>query len=392
MMQGMGMPGMAGPMDVDIGQGGGLVPMPNMMMGMQSGMMAPSGAFHGVPTGPRGVPRGAFNGATGFGATPGRPERRQDKTIVVEKIPEGSLSIEAVTAWFKRFGTVTNVAVDVAGAKALVSFEDHDAAHKAWKSEDAVFGNRFVKVFWHRPMTGHGAKGTALLAASATLVNKLSTDVAAAPSAAQASPAVSALAQKQQALEQHIAEQKALMARLATASPDEKKILFGQLRALGEEIKKATGGAPVPTASSRPTPATASTSKAAEDEEARKRAELDRQLDAHAATVPAEGSDGTEALKAQLARLKAEAASLGIPETGTPPAPSHSGFRGGYRGGRARGRGGFRATPYPPRGGGRMSMKLDNRPKKLLIKGAPADKAQAVRDWYEVSHDRFSRS
>lgn len=29
-------------------------------------------------------------------------------------------------------------------------------------------------------------------------------------------------------------------------------------------------------------------------------------------------------------------------------------------------------------------MKLDNRPKKLIIKGADADQLQAVRDWYEV--------
>ena len=29
-------------------------------------------------------------------------------------------------------------------------------------------------------------------------------------------------------------------------------------------------------------------------------------------------------------------------------------------------------------------MKLDNRPKKLLVKGASAESLQAVRDWYEV--------
>ena len=29
-------------------------------------------------------------------------------------------------------------------------------------------------------------------------------------------------------------------------------------------------------------------------------------------------------------------------------------------------------------------MKLDNRPKKLLVKGAVPESTQAVRDWYEV--------
>ena len=37
-------------------------------------------------------------------------------------------------------------------------------------------------------------------------------------------------------------------------------------------------------------------------------------------------------------------------------------------------------------------MKLDNRPKKLMIKGAPQEGLQAVRDWYEVSnkHTHFA--
>ena len=30
-------------------------------------------------------------------------------------------------------------------------------------------------------------------------------------------------------------------------------------------------------------------------------------------------------------------------------------------------------------------MMLDNRPKKLVIKSAPPEGLQAVRDWYEVS-------
>lgn len=30
-------------------------------------------------------------------------------------------------------------------------------------------------------------------------------------------------------------------------------------------------------------------------------------------------------------------------------------------------------------------MKLDNRPKKLLVKGVSEESTQALRDWYEVS-------
>lgn len=34
-------------------------------------------------------------------------------------------------------------------------------------------------------------------------------------------------------------------------------------------------------------------------------------------------------------------------------------------------------------------MKLDNRPKKLIIKGTSEDHVQAVGDWYEVSYDLY---
>src|SRR6266404_1292894 len=84
-------------------------------------------------------PRTSQNPATrGRGGRPGfyggevqrfHPERRGDKTLVVEKIPEDKLSLDAVNSWFKRFGIVTNVAVDAPSAKALVSFSTSEEAH-----------------------------------------------------------------------------------------------------------------------------------------------------------------------------------------------------------------------------------------------------------------------
>ena len=128
-----------------------VVPPMDVDMAGPSGMRPPvmnRGQFRGGIRGQGGRGRGTFGGEVhNF-----RPEKRNDKTLVVEKIPEDKLSLEQVNAWFKRFGTVTNVAIDAVNAKALVSFSNHDEAHAAWKSEDAVFGNRFVKVFWHRPI------------------------------------------------------------------------------------------------------------------------------------------------------------------------------------------------------------------------------------------------
>ncbi|KAJ6604401.1 hypothetical protein DFH09DRAFT_1122561 [Mycena vulgaris] len=319
--------------------------------------------------GPRG--KGVFNGEV----HKFNPERKNDKTLVVEKIPEDKLSLEHVNDWFKRFGTVTNV-----------SFSNHEEAHAAWKSEDAVFNNRFVKLFWHRPMEGHGQAGVRMLAASAPMVANIvkpepytatstSTRPVSTPARKGASAASTALAAKQQLLEKQIAEQKALMASLSTASPEEKKEIMGRLRKLGEEMTAAPAPAPATPAVVKP-----------EDLEKRELERLDKELELHSATVKVGDEESTEDLKAKLERLKAEAASLGLSDAGAETPWNASGAYRPYRG---RGRGSSRSYyrgAGPTRGGPpRASMKLDNRPKKLIVKGVKEDSTQAVRDWYETT-------
>ncbi|KAG7099441.1 hypothetical protein E1B28_001292 [Marasmius oreades] len=319
-----------------------------------------------------------FRGGRGRGG-PGnfRPERKKDKTLVLEKIPDDKLSLEHVNDWFKRFGTVTNVAIDQAHNKALISFSTHEEAFAAWKSEDAIFGNRFVKVFWHRPMEGQGQTGQRMLAASASVINnanskdtiQTSKKPATPPSNPSASSSSNALAAKQQKLEQLISEQKDLMQSLDQAPPEERKSIMARLRKLDEEMKII---------SSNPDPSkrTSTDSSGAEQEKER----LDKELELHSA-VNGSGADGketTEDLKAKLEKLRTEAASLGIPQS---PLDTHysSTYRP-YRGrGRGYSRGAFRGGPP------RASMKLDNRPRRLLIKDAASDGLQAVRDWYETT-------
>ncbi|KII93454.1 hypothetical protein PLICRDRAFT_131242 [Plicaturopsis crispa FD-325 SS-3] len=385
------------PMDIDMG-------------GPMHQLPSQQGGFNGRPRGGGGAGRG--RGTFGGEVHNFRPERRNDKTLVVEKIPDDKLSLDAVNTWFKRFGTVTNVAIDASSAKALVSFEDHDAAHAAWKSEDAVFNNRFVKLFWHRPMEGHGQAGSRMLAASAPLVKNISAKSqppAPAPSSSSSngngssastitpatprktsttpSAAATALAAKQKLLEQQIAEQKSLMGQLGSASAEEKKTIMARLRKLGEEMTPGVATA-TPGASPSPGPATMKrkTSTAGTDDRERKERErLDKELEIHSATLDGEG-ESTEDLKAKLARLKAEAASLGLSEAGADPsygfgAPTYSRpYRGRGRVSRSFHRG-------AARGGmpARASMKLDNRPKKLLVKGVSDTGLQAVRDWYETT-------
>lgn len=275
--------------------------------------------MNGRGGGTRGRGRGMFGGdAQSF-----RPERRNDKTLVVEKIPEDKLTLGAVNDWFSKFGTVTNVAVDAPSAKALVSFSNHEEAHKAWKSEEAVFGNRFVKVFWHRPMEGHGQVGQRMLAASAPMVAQRTAPAPASTTPApEASPApqvpatavrasrvpstpsaASTLAVKQKLLEQQIAEQKSLMAKLSTASPEEKKEIMTRLRKLGEEMKPLSAGPSPSPASTSPAPPKRSSPRI-DEQERMERERLDKELEL--SSVAGGEEESPEELKAKLEKLQAE--------------------------------------------------------------------------------------
>ncbi|KAF8708064.1 PWI domain, partial [Rhizoctonia solani] len=333
------------------------------------GRVTPAGSWHGDTD-------GLDSQDSGSGSS---SEPRRDRTLVVEKIPQERLSLEELNNWFKRFGTVTNVAIDAPSAKALVSFSTHDEARDAWRSEDAVFGNRFVKLYWHRPMGNHGQAGAKLLAASAPIINNLSTAPKAEPTPPKPSPLQPAVIDPlQQKFERLMAEQKVLMVKLTSAKPDEKQSIKTRLRELITELQEvsaamkngsATASAPPSKPASSQSSATTHTNGAGES----KKQQLDNDLDMMAAE-PQEskdtGSDGVNPeLQAKLKKLREEAASLGL---STEAAPTYS--TPSYRPYNPRGRGSWRARGRgaPPRG----SMKLDNRPRTLVVKGLP-DKPDA---------------
>lgn len=243
--------------------------------------------------------RGGAHGDRNSRGDPFQHFEKNEKTLVVERIPHDHLSPPALKDWFSKFGTITNVAVDAPTAKALVSFETHDQARVAWKSEDAVFGNRFVKLFWHRPLEGKGKAGANALAASAE------PSTSAKPAVPQPSPAeLVVMAAKRSVLERQIAEQKVLMARLAKGTPEEKKEIMTRLRKLNEDMK-APAAAPPPQPRS-------------EDERVKMETEkLDRELESHSAKAEAAptgdaemGEVEAEAAKARKAELLAKVAAL----------------------------------------------------------------------------------
>ncbi|KDN50347.1 hypothetical protein RSAG8_01683, partial [Rhizoctonia solani AG-8 WAC10335] len=244
----------------------------------------------------------------------------------------------------------------------------------AWRSEDAVFGNRFVKLYWHRPLGNHGQAGAKLLAASAPIISNLSTAPKAEPAPPKPAPPQPAVIDpSQQKFERLMAEQKVLMVKLTSAKPDEKQSIKTRLRELITELQEVStamrnGSAPVSKPGSNQTPAPTQTNGAVT-----KKDQLDKDLDMMS-TEPQEPKDtGPESvnpeLQAKLKKLREEAASLGLnPEV----APAYS--TPAYRPYNPRGRGAWRGRGRgaPPRG----SMKLDNRPRTLVVKVLP-DKPDA---------------
>jgi RNA-binding protein 26 len=164
-----------------------------------------------------------------------------ERTLVVEKIPPENLTVDSVNQWFTKFGSVTNVAIDKRGSKALVSFNNHSEAEVAWKSQDAVFGNRFVKVYWHRPVEGQGVVGKLALEASSSRFQKVENNSArfedqeVATEKNVPSRNVSTLGiEARKALEKNMAEQKVLFSRLKTAEEDKKPAILTRIRVLSD--------------------------------------------------------------------------------------------------------------------------------------------------------------
>ncbi|RKP18585.1 hypothetical protein ROZALSC1DRAFT_29742 [Rozella allomycis CSF55] len=69
-------------------------------------------------------------------------------SLIVDKIPIEFCSVEKIQEYFNKFGKVLNVTVDEKQRKATVEMESFDAATRAYQSSEAVFNNRFVKVYW----------------------------------------------------------------------------------------------------------------------------------------------------------------------------------------------------------------------------------------------------
>lgn len=286
-----------------------------------SGLNGASGSSHSMANGVamrNGV--ASYSGAEGAGRRRGGPPKHAGvTTIVVDKIPPANLSEEGVTEWFQRFGTISKVLLNRRGKQALVTFSDHKEANAAIRSQDAPWGNKFAKVFWHNPVYG-GAAGAKVIANDPTSFDKTNT---AKPSSsvvfnASSKPSTSGVLSTATSTDSIAAsrrskldEQKKLLEEASTATPERKKEIIVKLRQLDKDLSKPMSAEPLPA-----TVAPASSSSVTPtDPAAAERDRLDKELETRSGTSALEESGGDannsadnnyEALKARLASLRAE--------------------------------------------------------------------------------------
>ncbi len=89
--------------------------------------------------------RGGFNTNNRYGTS-----ANKNATLVVENIPKEFCNLDKVNEFFKKFGTITNINIDINYQKAIIQFSNSSEAYKAYNSPEPIFDYRFVKVYWHK--------------------------------------------------------------------------------------------------------------------------------------------------------------------------------------------------------------------------------------------------
>ncbi|RDL38838.1 uncharacterized protein BP5553_03178 [Venustampulla echinocandica] len=302
-----------------------------------------------------------------------RPNHDRSKTaIVVENIPEDKFSEDEVREFFSQFGTILDISMRPYKRLAIVKYEDWNAANAAYTSPKVIFDNRFVKVYWFsntESLPRPAGFSTDKDAAKNGVANTPSNETRAA---SDPQIDVEEFARKQEEAQKVYEEKMKRKQEMETARKELEKRQEELAKNRAEEKRKLMEKLAAKTGRSSATPGT----------------ELD-------GGAPAPAGDGkttsqTEALKAQLAALEAEAQSLGLDTSLTDDTSFAFRGRGRGRGGyRGRGtyaprgyRGGFRGRGGAPFAGG--TYRLDNRPKTVALTGldfSDAEKDEGLRQY-----------
>lgn len=328
---------------------------------------------NGHPNQNRNSRHGQQKRKTGQGRAPFSAEgpvydRNQTK-VVVESIPEENFEEDQVRNFFAQFGNVEEVTMMGYKRLAVVKFDNWASANAAYKSPKVIFDNRFVKVYWYKDekhgdtanggsgangfRNGHSANGVKREEPADVKMEEIDMEEftrkqeEAQKLHEEKMAKIREIEKQREELEKR---QKELQAKQAA----EKQRLMEKLAGSRKNSMETGGG------------------------------------EAAAAAAGDKGGEAskTEALKATLAKLRGEAAAMGIDpnaqqqdEGAALSAPYTPSYGRGGRGGYYRGRGTY-APRGSWRGGGRgarggrgnfhaayAAFSLDNRPKTVAISG-----------------------
>lgn len=291
-------------------------------------------------------------------------------TLAVENVPRDALTSANVRHFFEQFGVVTSVAVDPPGLRALVTFETPEHAKRALTSPEAVFGNRFVRVYRAREVAG-GPNLPRPETPTGTPSPAVGTTAPSSPTAATSSSLArrsadlhdqpSETASRATLMQENASAQKALMDQLESlpaGDASQKSSIMSALRKLSSEA--AALAKPSAPSSVRPS--------GVSPEE-------------RLASLRQEVSDSKCFGRADSSSIYVQAAALGIdPSAGS--SSSYATLRG-----RARGRGGYRGgSSMRGRGGLPRSFRLDNRVTKIVVGDVDLSAPiPTLRSYFEVS-------
>ena len=306
----------------------------------------------------RGGDRGGFGGRgrrSEYSAA-GPNEDTSISTIVVEQIPDDKLDETSVREFFSQYGEIVELSLQPHKKLALITYDSHASAKRAWSSPKVIFDNRFVKVYWHKAKAdknGDHRQG-----------------------ASEVEPFNQEEFERQQEAAQKAYEEKMQKRReteeAKQALEKQREELLKKQQEEKERLMQKLGGNDV---SNGATPS-----------------------DGESGPSPQENvSDQTKQLRAQLAALEAEAKTLGIDPNGADSGTSS--YRGRGRGSLGRGgyaprgrgydpnyRGGYRGRGGMARGRGGV-LRLDNRPRRVAVSGVElnSEKDEALRQFLIVS-------
>ncbi|KAK3306966.1 uncharacterized protein B0T15DRAFT_501550 [Chaetomium strumarium] len=269
---------------------------------------------------------------------------RTKSTIVVENIPEENFSEGQVRDFFSQFGMILEVSMQPYKRLAIVKFDSWDSANAAYQSPKVIFDNRFVKVYWHK---GDDPTQTTSGSASGKKRAQSANGSSASPGAEiDLEEFAKQQEEKQKAFEEKTKKRQELERQRQELEQKQKELMAKQLEEkakLAARLARCNG------------------------------TKTDNAKDESESSKP---MTQTEALRAQLAALEAEAREMGIdPDAIDAPSswsPAYGRGRGGWRGPSrymARGsyRGGYRGRANVH--AAYAAYSLDNRPKKVVLTG-----------------------